>query len=117
MTNSTTPKISHDAAAESAQRLINSHFHQEPHARISIPRRMDWDDDIIITAYIEQQREAADTIADVEIVLELRGPGFIDDECLRHRAADTIERLSERISQLEKELKDEQSRSTQSIGP
>lgn len=54
-----TRKISHDEAAEIAQRFINSHFRQEPHARISIPVRMDYDDDLLITAYIEQQRALA----------------------------------------------------------
>jgi hypothetical protein len=48
--------ISHDEAREIAQRLINSHFRNEPHARASIPAKPDYDDDLLISAYIEQQR-------------------------------------------------------------
>ena len=55
----TTRTISHDEATESARRLINSHFRQEPYARASIPARPDYDDDLIICAYIKQQAELA----------------------------------------------------------
>lgn len=48
--------ISHDEAREIAQRLINSHFRRKPHARVSIPAKPDHDDDLLISAYIEQQR-------------------------------------------------------------
>jgi hypothetical protein len=51
--------ISHEQARESAQRLINSHFRQEPHARVSIPARPGHDDDLIIMAYIEQHAATA----------------------------------------------------------
>jgi hypothetical protein len=47
--------ITHDEAQESAQRLINSHFHKEPHARIGIPARPGYDDDLVICQYIRQQ--------------------------------------------------------------
>lgn len=47
--------ISHDEAEEIARRLINSHFHQEPHGRFSIPARPEYDDDLLIYAYIKQQ--------------------------------------------------------------
>lgn len=53
----TTRIISHDEAREIAQRLINSLFRKEPYARIGIPARPDYDDDLLICAYIEQQRE------------------------------------------------------------
>lgn len=53
--------ISHVEAREVAQRLINSHFRNEPHARIGIPRRPDYDDDLLIMAYI-RQREAVDDV-------------------------------------------------------
>lgn len=51
----TTREIGHDEAREVARRLINSHFRQEPHARIGIPARPDYDDDLLILAYIKQQ--------------------------------------------------------------
>ena len=51
-----TPRqISHMEAREIAQRLINSHFHKEPCARVSIPARPDYDDDLLILSYIKQQ--------------------------------------------------------------
>lgn len=59
--------ISHDEAYEIAGRLINSHFRKEPHARASIPAKPDYDDDLLISAYIQQQRTAH---TDLEKVLE-----------------------------------------------
>jgi hypothetical protein len=53
----TTRTISHDEAREVARRLINSHFRREPGARVGIPARPDYDDDLLICAYIEQQRK------------------------------------------------------------
>lgn len=55
--------ISHDRAAESIQRLINSHFGNEPRARASIPAQPNYDDDLIASAYVEQQRVASPTAA------------------------------------------------------
>lgn len=49
-----TEKITHEQAREAATRLIHSHFGQKPHAKISIPAKLD-DDDILIMDYIEQQ--------------------------------------------------------------
>jgi hypothetical protein len=49
--------ISHAEAREVATRLINSHFNKEPHARVGIPARPDYDDDILIVSYIKQQQE------------------------------------------------------------
>lgn len=54
--------ISHDKAAESLQRLINSHFNQGTSARVSIPAQPDYDDDLILSRYIEQQRAAKLTL-------------------------------------------------------
>lgn len=51
----TSRKISHEEARESLTRLCNSHFNREPHARVSIPARPDYDDDLILGAYIKQQ--------------------------------------------------------------
>jgi hypothetical protein len=48
--------IGHDEAHEVAQRLINSHFGNSNPARMSIPAKPDEDDDLVICAYIEQQR-------------------------------------------------------------
>lgn len=50
--------ISHEEAKESARRLINSHFRREPCARVGIPARPDYDDDLLIMAYICQREEA-----------------------------------------------------------
>ena len=52
----TAREITHDEAREVAQRLVNSHFQKEPRARVGIPARPDYDDDLLIHAYIEQQR-------------------------------------------------------------
>jgi hypothetical protein len=49
------PEITHEKARESARRLINSAFQQEPRARLGIPARPGYDDDLVIVAYIEQQ--------------------------------------------------------------
>ena len=53
-----TRKIEHGEAREIAQRLVNSHFHKEPCARITIPAERDRDDDILIMSYIRQQQQA-----------------------------------------------------------
>lgn len=49
-------RIGHDEAREIAQRLINSHFGNGNEARMCIPADPDQDDDLLICAYIEQQR-------------------------------------------------------------
>lgn len=59
--------ITHDEAVEIAHRLINSHFNKEPCARASIPARPDYDDDLLILAFIEQQRRS---LADMRGALE-----------------------------------------------
>jgi len=69
--------VTHDEAGASAQRLINSHFHNADGARVSIPARPD-NDDILVMDYILEQRQAASIQADllkslkatVEIVAE-----------------------------------------------
>lgn len=48
--------IGFDEAEEIAQRLINSHFRQEPCARAGVPARPDYDDDLLMMAFIRQQR-------------------------------------------------------------
>jgi hypothetical protein len=63
--------IGHDEGRQVAQRLVNSHFHQEPQARVTIPARPDCDDDLLITAYIEQRRAAEAAAA--ERIAELGG--------------------------------------------
>jgi hypothetical protein len=47
--------VTHDEAEISAQRLINSHFHNADQARVSIPARPD-NDDVLVMDYIEEQR-------------------------------------------------------------
>lgn len=53
--------ISHAEAEQCAQRLINSHFRNSDHARVSIPARPDYDDDLVLLAYIHQQSRVATT--------------------------------------------------------
>lgn len=61
--------ISHDEAREALQRFVHSHFRDGREvARIGIPARPDYDDDLVLAAYIEQQRAAdpkSSAIADV----------------------------------------------------
>lgn len=47
-------KVSHEEATQSAQRLVNSHFHNKDSARVSIPAHPD-DDDLVVTDYIAEQ--------------------------------------------------------------
>ena len=49
--------ISHDEARDAMQRLVNSHFNNPgEHGRMNIPANPDRDDDLVLLAYIEQQR-------------------------------------------------------------
>lgn len=50
-------KISHEEAREIARRLIASHFRRTDceTARVGIPARPDYDDDLLICSYIKQQ--------------------------------------------------------------
>lgn len=52
--------ISHTEAREAMQRLVNSAFRNgsEP-ARFGIPARPDYDDDLVLSAYIRQQEAQA----------------------------------------------------------
>ena len=51
-----TRKITHDEAAEAVRRFENKFWNREPGPRISIPARPNEDDDLVLHAYIEQQR-------------------------------------------------------------
>lgn len=62
----TTRAISHEEALDIAHRLINSHFRTPDGARISIPARPDHDDDLLIVAYIQQQRDKDEPPSDAE---------------------------------------------------
>lgn len=62
--------ITHDRASEVARRLIAGSFRRDgerldddKRPRFSIPTRIDHDDDTVIVAYIDQQREKDATIA------------------------------------------------------
>ena len=48
--------VTHEEALVSAQRLINSHFHNPDGARVSIPVRAD-NDDVLVMDYIGEQQE------------------------------------------------------------
>ena len=71
-----TRKIEHGEAREIAQRLVNSHFHKEPCARITIPAERDRDDDILIMSYIRQQQQAHEELYEALILAE----GHLADE-------------------------------------
>ncbi|WP_298704527.1 hypothetical protein [uncultured Variovorax sp.] len=61
----TSREISHDEAREIARRLIASHFRRTDceTARVGIPARPDYDDDLLICSYIKQQsRKEAETL-------------------------------------------------------
>lgn len=49
-------QISHDEAREALDRFINTFWRREDGARLGIPTRPDRDDDFVLMAYIEQQR-------------------------------------------------------------
>jgi hypothetical protein len=50
-------QIGHDEAQACLSRFIASHFRDgREHARFGIPARPDYDDDLVLSAYIEQQR-------------------------------------------------------------
>lgn len=58
--------ITDEEAREAVQRLVNSHFHQQPRARMTIPCRLEHDDDVVASSYIRQQaayREAIEALA------------------------------------------------------
>ena len=71
----------HDRASEAARRLIAGAFRRDGerleddrHPRFSIPTRIDHDDDTVIVAYIDQQREKDATITTLRARLaELEG--------------------------------------------
>jgi hypothetical protein len=50
--------ISHEEARECLRRFCGSHFRDgREHARIGIPARPDYDDDLVLSAYIRQQEQ------------------------------------------------------------
>lgn len=56
--------IPHEEAREAAKRLIDAFFRNEGELpRIGIPARPDYDDDLVLMAYIKQ-REATDAVND-----------------------------------------------------
>lgn len=56
--------ITHDEASDAVQRLVNSHFGKEPKGRFGIPARPDYDDDLVLSAYIKQQRAEIKVLQD-----------------------------------------------------
>jgi len=48
-------RIGHDEAIEALRRFENRFWKREPGPRVSIPARPDYDDDLILHAYIRQQ--------------------------------------------------------------
>lgn len=63
-------QIPHREALEAAHRLINSHFGNDNRARTSIPARPNYDDDLVLCAYIRQQATRPST--DTGVVERLR---------------------------------------------
>lgn len=70
--------ISHDEAREAMQRLVNSHFNNDrekhEHARMSIPANPDRDDDLLLAAYIEQQRAKDQTHTEFKPLMTALNP-------------------------------------------
>lgn len=91
----TTRTITHEEAREIAQRLINSHFHQSPGARVGIPARPDYDDDLLIHAYIDQQAATAVENVNLRALLERAR------EALSFYSAGFTPRLTKRYGGLE----------------
>ena len=79
-------KITHAEAKEAQQRLVNSHFHNPDHARISIPARPDYDDDLVLAAYIEQQRLRDEADEGTRMVRDDRLIGGPQPEAVAHFA-------------------------------
>lgn len=76
-------EVGHEEAREAVQRLINSHFRQEPHARCGIPARPDYDDDLIAIAYIRQRQAAAEMQAEM-----LKALMLVDADAKHHLRSD-----------------------------
>lgn len=73
-------RVTHEEAAESAQRLVNSHFHNPDSARCSIPANPD-DDDLIVTDYILEQKESKEVaFPKAKRWLVTGGPFGVNDE-------------------------------------
>jgi len=54
--------ISHDEARAALQRFVHSHFRDGREvARFGIPARPDYDDDLVLSAYIKQQEDQPET--------------------------------------------------------
>jgi hypothetical protein len=56
--------VTHDEAHAALQRFVDGHFGNKTHGRVvgprfSIPARMDYDDDLVLHRYIEQQKVPA----------------------------------------------------------
>jgi hypothetical protein len=87
--------VSHAEAREVMGRLVNSHFRQEPHARIGIPARPDYDDDLLMSAYIRQQELTVNALCDALVDCLREHGGFtIKGECER-KARAAIEAMRE----------------------
>lgn len=65
--------VTHAEAREACRRLVNSHFRNGDEARCSIPANPDADDDLVLTAYVEQ-RAAADVDGAAEAPVRLPAP-------------------------------------------
>lgn len=55
-------RVTLDQAIESAGRLVNSRFNQEPGARVSIPARPHEDDDLILTRFLYALKTERDNL-------------------------------------------------------
>lgn len=107
-------KITHEEAAEIAQRFIDRHFgnkdgnERDIYPRISIPARPRRDDDIRLLAYIEQQ-EARDAEVSALRARLARLADELEGEKRAHGAHhshenETIVAQRERIAELEREV-------------
>ena len=82
--------VTHDEAEASAQRLINSHFHNADQARVSIPVRPD-NDDVLVMDYVMEQCKAGSVNA--EVLAALKATVEIAEECAREWDGDNDMRV------------------------
>lgn len=58
-----TERVTHEAASEALDRLVAAVFGDTSEVRLSIPARPDYDDDLVLSRYLEQARRWEDDAA------------------------------------------------------
>jgi len=99
--------IGHDEARECLKRFIASAFRKngEEHARLGIPARPDYDDDLVLSAYIRQQSlrdpaqqaQQVDERADMQTIVSGLLPAGMDIESLTPEGRDEVRQALDTI--------------------